>query len=328
MSPAGDTATRLRRLLAILTWLAQEGEAPIDEVAARFDLTPTALVAELEMAACCGVPPYTPGPAARDRGHRGHGVDPGRDDPRPAPSAQPARGPGAGRVGPRPAGRPGERRGRRPVPGPGQARPGPRADRQSRSSSTRPTCSTSVRTALDGGRAADHHLLLGVHRPDGRADHHARGACSRPRATGTWTPGARWPTASAGSGSTGSPRRARPGRRRPRCWPTSCPEPSDGGRRDRRPVGGARGLRPRTRQPAGADRRRPVHGVAVRVRPRRPSRSARRAAGRCGRSSSAATPGSSGCCSGSAPTPRCSSPSRTGRWPPRRPRRILARYRG
>ena len=60
MSPTVDTATRLRRLLAILTWLAQEGEAPIDEVAARFDLTPTALVAELEMAACCGVPPYTP----------------------------------------------------------------------------------------------------------------------------------------------------------------------------------------------------------------------------------------------------------------------------
>ena len=60
MSPSVDTATRLRRLLAILTWLAQEGEAPIDEVAARFDLTPNALVAELEMAACCGVPPYTP----------------------------------------------------------------------------------------------------------------------------------------------------------------------------------------------------------------------------------------------------------------------------
>jgi len=60
MSPAPDTAARLRRLLAILTWLAQEGEAPIDEVAARFDLTPRALVAELEMAACYGVPPYSP----------------------------------------------------------------------------------------------------------------------------------------------------------------------------------------------------------------------------------------------------------------------------
>jgi proteasome accessory factor C len=60
MSPAPDTAGRLRRLLAILTWLAQEGEAPIDEVAARFELTPSALVAELEMAACYGVPPYSP----------------------------------------------------------------------------------------------------------------------------------------------------------------------------------------------------------------------------------------------------------------------------
>jgi proteasome accessory factor C len=55
-----DTAGRLRRLLAILTWLAQVGEAPIDEVAARFDLSADALVGELEMAACCGVPPYTP----------------------------------------------------------------------------------------------------------------------------------------------------------------------------------------------------------------------------------------------------------------------------
>ena len=60
MSPTVDMATRLRRLLAVLTWLAQVGEAPIDQVAARFDLSPGALVAELEMAACCGVPPYTP----------------------------------------------------------------------------------------------------------------------------------------------------------------------------------------------------------------------------------------------------------------------------
>ncbi len=60
MSRKPNTAGRLRRLLAILAWLAQVGEAPIDEVAARFDLTPKALVTELEMAACCGVPPYTP----------------------------------------------------------------------------------------------------------------------------------------------------------------------------------------------------------------------------------------------------------------------------
>ncbi len=60
MTAVADTAGRLRRLLAILAWLAQVGEAPIDAVAARFDLSPEALVTELEMAACCGVPPYTP----------------------------------------------------------------------------------------------------------------------------------------------------------------------------------------------------------------------------------------------------------------------------
>lgn len=60
MSSTTDTAARLRRLLAVLAWLAQVGEASIDEVATRFDLTPEALVTELEMAACCGVPPYTP----------------------------------------------------------------------------------------------------------------------------------------------------------------------------------------------------------------------------------------------------------------------------
>ena len=60
MTAVVDTAARLRRLLAILAWLAQVGEAPIDEVAAQFDLSPEALVTELEMAACCGVPPYTP----------------------------------------------------------------------------------------------------------------------------------------------------------------------------------------------------------------------------------------------------------------------------
>ena len=60
MTTVVDTAARLRRLLAILAWLAQVGEASIDDAAARFDLTPAALVTELEMAACCGVPPYTP----------------------------------------------------------------------------------------------------------------------------------------------------------------------------------------------------------------------------------------------------------------------------
>ena len=60
MTTAVNTAGRLRRLLAILAWLAQVGEAPIDQVAAQFDLSPESLITELEMAACCGVPPYTP----------------------------------------------------------------------------------------------------------------------------------------------------------------------------------------------------------------------------------------------------------------------------
>ncbi|HEX4245900.1 MAG TPA: WYL domain-containing protein, partial [Acidimicrobiales bacterium] len=60
MTVAHDVGTRLRRLLAILTWLAQVGETPIDEAATRFGLEPDALVAELELAACCGLPPYTP----------------------------------------------------------------------------------------------------------------------------------------------------------------------------------------------------------------------------------------------------------------------------
>jgi predicted DNA-binding transcriptional regulator YafY len=60
MTAVVDTGARLRRLLAILAWLAQVDEAPIDEVAAQFDLSPEALVTELEMAACCGVPPYSP----------------------------------------------------------------------------------------------------------------------------------------------------------------------------------------------------------------------------------------------------------------------------
>jgi proteasome accessory factor C len=58
--PGQQTSARLRRLLAIVGWLAQVGEAPIADVAARFNMKEGDLVAELELAACCGVPPYTP----------------------------------------------------------------------------------------------------------------------------------------------------------------------------------------------------------------------------------------------------------------------------
>ncbi|MGH9006955.1 MAG: helix-turn-helix transcriptional regulator [Acidimicrobiales bacterium] len=55
-----DTRYRLRRLMAIVGWLAKVGAAPIDEVAERFGLQHDELVKELELAACCGVPPYSP----------------------------------------------------------------------------------------------------------------------------------------------------------------------------------------------------------------------------------------------------------------------------
>ncbi len=51
---------RFRRLLAMMTFLAQVGEATIAELAERFELSERDVVAELELAACCGEPPYTP----------------------------------------------------------------------------------------------------------------------------------------------------------------------------------------------------------------------------------------------------------------------------
>jgi predicted DNA-binding transcriptional regulator YafY len=58
--PGQETSQRLRRLLAVVGWLAQVGEAPIAEVARRFNMGEAELVRELELAACCGIPPYTP----------------------------------------------------------------------------------------------------------------------------------------------------------------------------------------------------------------------------------------------------------------------------
>lgn len=55
-----DAGARLRRLLAVLGWLARRGRAPVSELAQRFGLSPEELVSDLELAACCGLPPYTP----------------------------------------------------------------------------------------------------------------------------------------------------------------------------------------------------------------------------------------------------------------------------
>jgi proteasome accessory factor C len=59
-APGAETSRRLRRLLAVIGWLAQVGDAPIAEVSKRFGMSEQELVAELELAACCGTPPYTP----------------------------------------------------------------------------------------------------------------------------------------------------------------------------------------------------------------------------------------------------------------------------
>jgi len=59
-APGAETSRRLRRLLAVVGWLAQVGQAPIADAARRFGMSEKELVAELELAACCGTPPYTP----------------------------------------------------------------------------------------------------------------------------------------------------------------------------------------------------------------------------------------------------------------------------
>jgi proteasome accessory factor C len=48
----------LRRLLVMLPWLMERGEASVAEVMDRFQLTENELVKDLELAAMCGLPPY------------------------------------------------------------------------------------------------------------------------------------------------------------------------------------------------------------------------------------------------------------------------------
>ena len=52
------TEDRLKRLLVMLPWLMENTPARLDEMALRFDLSSQALVADLELAAMCGLPPY------------------------------------------------------------------------------------------------------------------------------------------------------------------------------------------------------------------------------------------------------------------------------
>src|SRR5213596_3010146 len=51
---------RLRRLLAMIPWIAAADGPTIAEVCERFDLTEKELVADLQLLWVCGVYPYTP----------------------------------------------------------------------------------------------------------------------------------------------------------------------------------------------------------------------------------------------------------------------------
>jgi hypothetical protein len=51
--PVRDAGSRLERLLAVLSWLAQRGQVPISELSDRFGMSAEQLVTDLELAACC-----------------------------------------------------------------------------------------------------------------------------------------------------------------------------------------------------------------------------------------------------------------------------------
>jgi proteasome accessory factor C len=56
--PQRGAEERLNRLLVMLPWLMERGEVPLAEVAARFEMTEDEVVAELELVAMCGLPPF------------------------------------------------------------------------------------------------------------------------------------------------------------------------------------------------------------------------------------------------------------------------------
>jgi len=51
-------AERLRRLLIILPWITERGEASVAEMTELFDVTESELIRDLELAAVCGLPPF------------------------------------------------------------------------------------------------------------------------------------------------------------------------------------------------------------------------------------------------------------------------------
>jgi proteasome accessory factor C len=60
MSPRPLPGPRLRRVLALVPWIADHPGAALSEVAARFDVSERELEHDLELLPLCGLPPYTP----------------------------------------------------------------------------------------------------------------------------------------------------------------------------------------------------------------------------------------------------------------------------
>lgn len=60
MSPRPKVAPRLRRVLAMLPFLAANPDTSTEELAARFDVSLSELERDLELLPFCGLPPYTP----------------------------------------------------------------------------------------------------------------------------------------------------------------------------------------------------------------------------------------------------------------------------
>ena len=58
MSGPRNAEDRLRRLLVMLPWLMEVGEAPLADVARRFDLSEAQVQSDLELVAMCGLPPF------------------------------------------------------------------------------------------------------------------------------------------------------------------------------------------------------------------------------------------------------------------------------
>ena len=230
--PGRETSRRLRRLLAVVGWLAQVGESPIAEAARRFGMSEKELVAELELAACCGMPPYTPDTLMEIEVSETlrPGLPAGRVRAAPPPHA--GRGVRRRRVGAAAPGRPGVGR-RRTAPCPGQARRRTRVPGGGRgSTSTRRRHLAAVRERGRGGSGARDRLSLRLPRRahDARSWSPCRCHDRRPLVSRRLLPPSRGHAALPGRPHRrGAPARApapgrsrhRPGRWR-RC---SCPGP-------------------------------------------------------------------------------------------------------